>query len=239
MSAHRGQCGTETDNGVFGTGEMYQPVKVDGNGSADAMTAVRQNPSGTRESSMATRLRLLPSPRSRGAAARLSFAAIRRTMLRARAPGIVSMIVGAASVATGMLVVGGSLAVIVGAVVGALGIRWTLEPRNAGSSRRYEASGMTRPRTGRVTFLLRVWQNSARTDLVHPPATDPTMNPSSQSLRTRSHFTRLIDGDFGRGGPYLWSTLHQGGQTSQSVPLLPFPKLVLPPDSPTLERNES
>lgn len=173
--------------------------------------ATRPTLSRLRWSVGADRLSLLPPSKSRTVAASRSFATFRETLERARAPGIATMVVGAAAVTTGMLAVGGSLALIVGAVVGALGIRWTLQPI-AGSGRRYAASGITRPRTGRVTFLLRVWQNGARADLILPSTTDPTMNLSSQSFRTRSHFTRLIDGAFGRGGPYLLSTLHQGGR---------------------------
>lgn len=41
-AAHRGQCGTGTDNGVFGTNEMYQPILSDKEGRVDVAASIPQ-----------------------------------------------------------------------------------------------------------------------------------------------------------------------------------------------------
>jgi len=45
--ARRGQCGEGMDNGVFGSRDEYQPLKVDSNGRANGVASVSMTPYGT------------------------------------------------------------------------------------------------------------------------------------------------------------------------------------------------
>lgn len=81
------------------------------------------------------------------------------------------MVLGAAAVTTGLLGEGGSLALIVGAGMGVLGIYWTLQPISSGSGRRAGTTAPVRERDafpGRVTFTPRARQNGTQADLALP-----------------------------------------------------------------------